>query len=180
MPGQPTDADLVARCREGDEGAWAELVERFSGYVYAILARGFRMPDHRAEDVFQEVFARLYEGIESIRDDAAIRSWIGQTTRRLAIDTYRAGQREAPAAGGEPPEQGTLDAQLERLDEALDVRLALEALPEGCGEILTRFFIRDESYRAIGETLGIPPGTVASRISRCLERLRKEMLPSGV
>ena len=51
---EATDAALLARCREGDEGAWAELVERFSGYVYAILSRGFRMADHESEDVFQE------------------------------------------------------------------------------------------------------------------------------
>jgi RNA polymerase sigma factor (sigma-70 family) len=175
-----TDAEVVARCRDGEQKAWAELVERFSGYVYAILARGFRMPDHQAEDVFQEVFARLYERIDSVRDDEAIRSWIGQTARRLAIDAYRADQKEAPVTGGDIPDPGELDAQLERLDEALDVRRALRALPERCDEILTRFFIRDESYRAIGEALEIPAGTIASRISRCLERLRKEMLPSGV
>jgi RNA polymerase sigma factor (sigma-70 family) len=175
-----TDAELVARCRDGEQVAWAELVERFSGYVYAILARGFRMPDAQAEDVFQEVFARLYERLESIRDDSAVRAWIGQTTRRLAIDAYRGSQREGPSITGEAPEAGELDAQLERLDEALDVRLALAALPDRCGEILTRFFIRDESYRVISEALEIPPGTVASRISRCLAKLRKEMVPSGV
>jgi RNA polymerase sigma-70 factor (ECF subfamily) len=175
-----TDAEVVARCRDGEQQAWDELVERFSGYVYAILGRGFRMPDHRAEDVFQEVFARLCERIGSIRDDEAIRSWIGQTTRRLAIDAYRADQKEAPGTAGELPDSGEFDAQLERLDEALDVRRVLASLPERCDEILTRFFIRDESYRAIGEALEIPPGTIASRISRCLDRLRKEMPPSGV
>ncbi len=180
MATQTTDAELAARCREGDEAAWAELVERFSGYVYAILVRGFRMADAAAEDVFQEVFARLYERIDSIRDDDAIRAWIGQTTRRLAIDAYRAGRREGPSAIDELPETAELDGQLDRLDEALDVRRALAALPEGCGEILTRFFIRDESYRTIGDALEIPSGTVASRISRCLARLREEMLASGV
>ena len=74
---EATDAELVARCRDGEQDAWAELVDRFSGYVYAILARGFRMADSQAEDVFQEVFARLYERLDSIRDDAAVRSWIG-------------------------------------------------------------------------------------------------------
>jgi RNA polymerase sigma factor (sigma-70 family) len=180
VSGEPTDAELLARCRGGEQAAWAGLVERFSGYVYAILARGFRMPEAQAEDVFQEVFARLYERLDSIRDDTAIRSWIGQTTRRLAIDAYREGQRGSPTLSGEVPETGELDAQLERLDEALDVRRALAALPERCGEILTRFFIRDQSYAAIGEALGVAPGTVASRISRCLAKLRKQMVPSGV
>jgi len=50
---QLTDAELVARCRAGDERAWAELVERFSRYVYAIAVQGFRLSETDAEDVFQ-------------------------------------------------------------------------------------------------------------------------------
>jgi DNA-directed RNA polymerase specialized sigma24 family protein len=48
-------------------------------------------------------------------------------------------------------------------------------LPEHCAEILDRFFARDESYRTIGEALGLPPGTIASRISRCLTKLRRKL-----
>ncbi|HEX2482768.1 MAG TPA: hypothetical protein VHQ69_12880, partial [Methylomirabilota bacterium] len=56
-----TDAQLVARCRTGDHDAWRELVDRFSRYVYAIAIQGFKMSEHDAEDVFQEVFTRAYE-----------------------------------------------------------------------------------------------------------------------
>jgi RNA polymerase sigma factor (sigma-70 family) len=48
----------------------------------------------------------------------------------------------------------------------------MASLPENCREILDRFFAQDESYRTIGEALGLPAGTVASRISRCLEKLK--------
>src|SRR5206468_12208099 len=65
------DADLVARCREGDQSAWAELVNRFSRYVYAISIRVYRLQQPDAEDVFQEVFARTYESLGELRDDAA-------------------------------------------------------------------------------------------------------------
>jgi RNA polymerase sigma factor (sigma-70 family) len=58
------------------------------------------------------------------------------------------------------------------LDEALDVREALAQLSADCREMLDRFFARDQSYRKIGEELAIPRGTIASRISRCLDRLR--------
>ena len=54
------------------------------------------------------------------------------------------------------------------------VRQAMSHLSHDCYEILDRFFCRDESYRSIGQHLGIPPGTIASRISRCLGRLREE------
>ena len=55
----------------------------------------------------------------------------------------------------------------------MDVRSALVELPDHCREIIDRFFIRDESYETIGETLGISSGTIASRISRCLAKLRQ-------
>jgi RNA polymerase sigma factor (sigma-70 family) len=180
-----TDAQLVARCRAGDDDAWRELVERFSRYVYAIIVQAFRLPEHDAEDVFQEVFARAYEQLHRLRDDAAIRPWLAQLTRRLCIDTLRAGAREAP---GEEAMEEVPDADdtIAKLDEALSVHEALSTLPGNCQEILDRFFARDESYRLIGEALDLPSGTIASRISRCLLKLRTELegrdsasVPSG-
>jgi RNA polymerase sigma factor (sigma-70 family) len=172
---QATDAAIVARCRRGEQAAWAELVERFSGYVYAIVARGFELSRHDAEDVFQEVFARLYEHLDTLRDDEAVRPWIAQTARRLAVDRFRRAGPERPSEPGELPEEGELDARIERLDEALDLREALASLAEPCQEVLLRFFIRDQSYDAISAAMDTPPGTIASRISRCLAKLRETL-----
>jgi RNA polymerase sigma factor (sigma-70 family) len=166
-----TDEDLVARCRDGDAEAWNLLVERFSRYVYAISTQGFRFSPQDAEDVFQEVFTRVYEQLGKLRDDGAFRPWIAQLTRRLCIDRLRSA-REAPTEDLEP--EG-FDDKLAELDEALAVREMLAALPQSCQEILDRFFARDESYRTIGEALDLPAGTIASRISRCLEKLKTVM-----
>jgi RNA polymerase sigma-70 factor (ECF subfamily) len=169
-----SDSELVARCRAGDEGAWHALVERYGRYVHAIAAQGFRLPPDVAEDVFQEVFLRVYERLGTLRSGEALRPWVAQLTRRCCIDRLRAARRERPADAGE-----LLDAPGEdvmaRLDEAFTVRLALEELSEDCREVLDRFFCRDESYRTIGEELGLPAGTIASRISRCLAKLRERL-----
>jgi RNA polymerase sigma factor (sigma-70 family) len=164
------DARLVARCRAGDQDAWRELVSRFSRYVYAICGQAFRLRRDDAEDVFQEVFARTFEHLDRLRDDEAIRPWIGQLTRRLCIDRLRAGAREE--LFDEDPGFGEADETIERLDEALAVHEAMSELPEHCREILDRFFACDESYQTIGAELDIPSGTIASRISRCLAKLR--------
>jgi RNA polymerase sigma factor (sigma-70 family) len=166
-----TEAALVARCRRGDQTAWNELVERFSRYVYAIAVQAFRLSEHDAEDVFQEVFTRVYTHLDSLRDDAAVRPWIAQLTRRVCINRLRSSAREQPA-------ETDLDLAddedvIGRLDEAFSVHEAMGTLPEHCREILDRFFARDESYRQIGESLGLPAGTIASRISRCLAKLRE-------
>ncbi len=123
--------------------------------------------------MFQEVFARTYERLDTLRDDEAIRPWIGQLTRRLCVDRLRSASREQLGGDDEASDHPAPDEALARLDEALHVHEALAALAEPCREILDRFFCRDESYQAIGATLDIPPGTIASRISRCLAQLRE-------
>jgi RNA polymerase sigma-70 factor (ECF subfamily) len=146
-------------------------VSRFSRYVYAIIGQGFGLKAENAEDVFQEVFARTYQHLGRLRDDEAIRPWIAQLTRRLCIDHIRAGSREQLM--DEEIEPTELDDTLSQLEEALSVHEALAELPEHCREILDRFFARDESYQTIGAALDIPAGTIASRISRCLAKLRE-------
>ena len=100
-----------------------------------------------------------------------MRPWIAQLTRRLCIDRLRAGSRESDADLDELPEVPAEDV-LSALEEAFDVHEAMADLPENCRQILDRFFARDESYRTIGDQLGLPAGTIASRISRCLDKLR--------
>jgi RNA polymerase sigma-70 factor (ECF subfamily) len=131
--------------------------------------RAFRLPEHDAEDVFQDVFARTFERLDTLRDDSALRPWLAQLTRNACVDRLRAGMREQPA---EEPLADEVDLELARLDDALDVREGLRSLSETCREILDRFFARDESYRTIGDALDLPAGTIASRISRCLGKLR--------
>jgi RNA polymerase sigma factor (sigma-70 family) len=171
-----TDAVLVARCRAGDQEAWRELVERFSRYVYAIAVQAYRLPEPDAEDIFQEVFTRVYERLEQLRDDGAVRPWIAQLTRRCCVDRLREGNRIELI---EELEAGDAEDTLDRLEEAWGVREALAQLSQPCREVLDRFFTRDESYRTIGEALAIPSGTIASRISRCLAQLRERYEPEG-
>ena len=172
-PAGATDADLVARCLDRDEEAWAELVDRFARYIYAIAIRAYRLSEADAEDVFQEVFARAYDRLEELRDPGAVKPWLAQLTRRLCVDRLREQTREAPS---ETVDQGDrVEDEMARVEEAVVIHEMLATLPENCQEIVDRFFVRDESYRTISEALGIPAGTIASRISRCLAKLRIEL-----
>jgi RNA polymerase sigma factor (sigma-70 family) len=164
------DAELVRACRAGDPDAWNELVQRYSRYVYAIAVRGFRLSEEDAEDVFQDVFTRIYTRLDSLRDDSALRPWIAQLTRRRCLDAVAA-RREVSAE--ELTDEGSTD--LTDIEEAFEVREALASLPGACQDILDRFFARDQSYKTIADELEIPSGTIASRIARCLSRLRAEL-----
>jgi RNA polymerase sigma factor (sigma-70 family) len=170
MAGHASDGELVRRCRAGEVEAWNELVERYSRYVHAIVVQGYRLRGPDAEDAFQDVFLRVYERLGSLRDPEALRPWIAQLTRRVCLDRMTAlGREETPEL-----ETAELGAVVEELDDAFAVRQALAALSEECQEVLDRFFCRDESYRTIGDALAIPQGTIASRISRCLAKLREQ------
>ncbi len=169
-----SDAQLVARCREGEAEAWNAFVERFSRYVYAICSRGFRLRREDAEDVFQEVFARAYDRLGELRSDDAVLPWLAQLTRRQCIDRLRKIARDAPAET--EPDEYAAEEPLHAIDEAMAVRAALDAVGDPCRDILDRFFCRDESYHTIGAALDLAPGTIASRISRCLAKVRAEFM----
>lgn len=175
-PGRTADALLVRRCRAGEESAWTAIVERFSSYVYAITL-GFGLRGDRAEDVFQEVFLRAFTRLDTLRDEGALKPWIAQLTRRAAIDRLRADRREQPSL--DDAEIAVADSDLERIELAMTVRRSLDQLPAPFDEALARFFLKDQSYRTIGDALGIPAGTVASRISRGLSMLREILDGAG-
>ena len=174
MAVEQTDAQLVSRCRAGDPDAWNEFVERFSRYVFAICSRGFRLANHDAEDVFQEVFSRAFERLSELRSDDAVRPWLAQLTRRLCIDRLRLLARDTPS-----------DAEPSRASGRWTTSSQRSTMRWLCAPPWTRWatraarsstaFSADESYRTIGDDLEIPAGTIASRISRCLDKVRSEL-----
>src|SRR5262245_59641457 len=93
-------------------------------------------------------------------------------TRRIAVDRLRIKSRELPNDVEDLNTADPTDAIAE-IDEAVTVHEALTQLPEQCQELLDRFFARDQSYRTLGEALGLPAGTIASRSSRCPGKVRE-------
>jgi RNA polymerase sigma-70 factor, ECF subfamily len=149
------------------------FVSRFSSYVYAIAVRGYGLDRATAEDIFQEVFSRAYEHIKDVRDDDAARPWLGQVTRRLCVDRLRASARMTPDE--REAELGYDDPALVQIEDAASVHDALRTLSDEHRDVLTRFFLQDQSYEKIANEVGVPAGTVASRISRGLGALRRKL-----
>ena len=164
------DSELVTRCLDGDQDAWTALVQRYSAYVFTILTNGFGLDPANAQDVFQEVFTRTFRRLDTLKDPSALKPWIAQLARRAAIDRIRATRPEVDIDS--VVERGEFDPDLERIEHAMAVHRALDELPEMYRDVVARFFIHDDSYAAIAEDLGLPHGTIASRISRGLAMLR--------
>jgi RNA polymerase sigma-70 factor (ECF subfamily) len=167
-----SDSQIVAACRAGDRDAWQRLVERFDRYVLGIIRHGYRVPPQDAEDVFQEVFIKAYARLGDLRNDDAIGPWLAGITRRTCLTRLRT-RVDEPVDSLD--EETADEAALEQVERAMDVDAALRRLPEACQEILERFFRDDQPYAQIAAELGLPAGTIASRISRCLSKLKVEL-----
>jgi RNA polymerase sigma-70 factor, ECF subfamily len=162
-----TDDELVERCLKGDEAAWTGLVERYGVYVYAIAARAYRLDGAAADDVFQDVWVRLYDGLSGYSGSGSFRPWL----RAVVISACREHLRRA-ARGGPVQTLEPEAAPLEDLDGALDVRHAVSALGEPCRGTIGLYFYAGLTQAEVAGRLGVPAGTVAARLSRCLKRLR--------
>ena len=176
MTGDPSnDAELVRRCLAADEEAWASLVERHAGYLYALAVRGFRFSPEEAEEVLQDTFAQVYEHLADYRGTGPLGAWMGAIAKNVARQRLRSRSRHP---GSSLPEEAADTAQqqaLEAVEESLLVRDVLARLEPPCGEVLRRFFVMDQKYAEIASAMQIPEGTVASRIARCLVRLRQAL-----
>ena len=161
--------------RQQDGCSGAALVARFAPYVRTIAVRGYRLSEQDGEDVFQEVFLRAWTHIDTLRDDAAICPWLGQLTRRLAIDRIRARTREAARADLDTLHDVPAADLLAGLDESLTVRDAIERMSGIHRDVVDRFFVEGQSHATIAADLGIAEGTVASRIARARIRLRTNL-----
>ena len=167
-----TDAELVRRCRADDAGAWNELVERYSRYVYAIAVRGVQA-ERRGRR--RRLPGRLHPRSTRASTACATTPRSGPGSRSSPGGAASTRSRRGAIVPAEDVLARGGSRDLSDVEEAFDVREALAGLPDACQDILDRFFARDQSYKTIADELEIPSGTIASRIARCLGRLRNEL-----
>jgi RNA polymerase sigma-70 factor (ECF subfamily) len=183
-PPDPTDDELIARSREGDDDAFGQFVRRHTASVHRWMARAVGEDD--ADDMTQEIFLRAYRGLPRFRQQAPPRAWLAAIADNAIKNRYRSRSRFrrifAPdpspdaladrAAGSASPED---DA---RADESrTSVRDALQKLPVEFRLPVVLRDLEEWSYEEIAVSLGLPIGTVKSRIARGRGQLRAILLP---
>jgi RNA polymerase sigma factor (sigma-70 family) len=171
-------AALVAGAAEGDQEAWAALVERFSGLVWSVT-RGFRLSHHDAAEVSQTAWLQLLEHLHDIREPERVGAWLATTTRRLCLTTIRKAGRAVPVDLDEgylvsPDTTVELDTAIDADQRRAALARALENLPEP-GQALLRLLASDPapSYAEAAAMLQMPIGSIGPTRARCLERLRR-------
>jgi RNA polymerase sigma factor (sigma-70 family) len=165
-----TDGALVLRCRDGDEGAWTELVSRHSRLLRTI-ARSCGLGAAAADDVVQTTWARLCTSLDGLRTVDSVRAWLATTARREAIRIRRRERRPLPCVSAEADPHAVDDGVLAR-ERALAVRRAVNRLSESEQRLVALLFDgAPTSYVEIAAMVGRPVGSIGPTRGRLLRRL---------
>ena len=174
------DAELIARARNGDVAAYEAIVRRYQDV--ALRTAHLICPETDADDAVQEAFIKAFDALPRFRAGAPIRPWLLRIVANEARNRRRsAGRRQglalraadAVAPRTAPGPEGIVMAAEQRSE----LLAALATLRDDDREILGARFLLDLSEAETAETLGIPRGTVKSRTSRALGRLREALGP---
>ena len=180
----------IERVLQGDANAFEHLVHAYEKNVYNLALRSLGNPQD-AEDVTQEAFLKAYRSLSSFRGDSKFSVWLYRIVSNLCLDLLRAKQRRPVQSLTVENDEGEVD-ELEISDEhfspekLLDRKLTRESvqrglasLPDDSRQILLLRELQGMSYEEIGETLGLEPGTVKSRIFRARKKLCAFLLQDG-
>jgi RNA polymerase sigma-70 factor (ECF subfamily) len=174
------DPHLVKRCLAGEDSAWEELLRTHNRRVYNLCYR-FTSRTGEAEDLTQEIFIKVFQSLQSY--DAAQGSfitWLSRVARNHLVDHYRRthqerltssiedepiGLEDKPSPEEHPLEEHPL-ARVESRERREMLQAALERLSPDMREAVILRDFQDLDYDEIAQVLGVPPGTVKSRINR--------------
>ena len=166
--------DPLAAARAGDGEAFIGLVRAHDPRLRRLAGRLVR--DHaRVDDVLQEAYVRAFRAIGSFRADADLGTWLHRITYNCCIDELRRARRQ-PLHLAEPPERAAAGSGPGRQVTVQEtVRAALATLPEEQRVAVLLVDGNELDYDAAAEVLGIPRGTVTSRVSRARQVLRARL-----
>jgi RNA polymerase sigma-70 factor (ECF subfamily) len=177
------DAALVARIRDGDQAALAEVYRRHAGSVYALAVRILR-DQFQAEEIVQEVFLRLWERPERFDEvRGSCRAYLLMEAQARTVDRIRAEERRRDReqrAQRDAVESYELDVELRDLVIGEQVREALAELSADEREAIELAYFGGRTYKQVALVLHQPEGTIKSRIRAGLTRLRHRLLDHGI
>ena len=193
----PSDLEAVSRAAEGDHEAFRVLVERYQDRAYGLALRVMR-DEEQARDVVQEAFLKAYRSLDRFEARSSFYTWFYRVVMNLCIDAKRrqpsgrmvewdeARALEAPVGTGldavDPARQQASGpaGDLERAELRETIRRAIEELPDDARQTLLLREVDGLSYSEIAESLGVPKGTVMSRLHHARRRLRALLAEQGV
>ncbi|MBI3958424.1 MAG: sigma-70 family RNA polymerase sigma factor [Chloroflexi bacterium] len=171
-----TETETIARAQAGEEEAWRALMQRYQQPVFR-LAYLLIGDAAAAEDVAQETFTRAYRGLARFDSTRPLRPWLLQITRRTVYNRQRSLRRYAQALGRLFQQQRqtapSAHEETEAQEQALHLWTAVQRLARSDQEVIYLRYFLELSVGESANALGVASGTVKSRSSRALTRLRQ-------
>lgn len=181
------DPQLVKRCLAGDNSAWEDLLKTHTRKVYNLCYR-FTGRSSEAEDLTQEVFIKIFQTLRSYDEaQGGFPTWLSRVARNHLVDHYRRTKKDRVTSSlddevAQVEEKhnpaGDPMAGVESRERRERIQTALDALSPDMREAVILRDFQDLDYQEIAQVLGVPEGTVKSRINRGrleLARLLKRM-----
>jgi RNA polymerase sigma-70 factor (ECF subfamily) len=184
LPAASPDAieTVIQRCLQGDQSAWDLIVRQHWRKVFNVAYKFVGKHDE-AEDLAQDIFLKVFKSLDTFDRRANFQTWLVSVSRNLCIDHYRSVRKERETINrdvdaGElspaSPDESPFDA-IEQRDRVTLLRQALAALPESLRTAVLMRDIQERSYQEIADALGLPEGTVKSRINRGRTELARQI-----
>jgi RNA polymerase sigma factor (sigma-70 family) len=182
-----SDRDLILRCRQGNAGAWHQLLNKYERLVYSIPLR-YGLSRDDAADIAQITFTILIQSIEGLSEDSRLGSWLATVARRHTWRLLERNRRESASeylegadVAGSAVLLGKSDTDsIEHweLTEWLDT--GLSKISEPCRKLLLALYFQPErsSYVDVAARLDMPVGSIGPSRARCMKRL-KQVLNGG-
>jgi RNA polymerase sigma factor, sigma-70 family len=171
---QPLTPDsLIEQCLAGDQSAWEQVVRQNWRKVFNVAYKFVGKHDE-AEDLTQDIFLKIFRALSTFDRRANFQTWIISISRNLCIDHYRSVRKERQTIARDVDSSDLQPATSERgpyqvaehLDLRAQLRQALETLPVTLRTAVVLRDLQELSYQEIADRLGLPEGTVKSRINR--------------
>jgi RNA polymerase sigma factor (sigma-70 family) len=181
----PISADLIDRCKNGDEAAWNQLVEATYRDVYTLCLRILRDPNDAAEAT-QDAFLKVWRNLAGFRGDAAFETWLYRVASNAALSKHRSRKRRRAHETGVEDEtlgafaaSGSVEATAGARLDLRDLEQALGSLPEHYREAVVLRDVYGLSMLEIAKQMKISETAAKVRIHRARKKLKELVYPEG-
>jgi len=188
----PPDEEVVARAQRGDHEAFRVLVERYQGRAYGLALRILR-DEEKARDAVQDAFIKVYGSLRRFEGRSSFYTWLYRLVFNQCLDHKRKDksgrhvewedERHGEALVADPSTVGGVpgpEDALERAELRAALASAIAELPDDARETLLLREVEGLRYAEIAKALGIPKGTVMSRLHYARKRLQEILAGTGV
>ncbi len=170
------EADLLARCLQGDRQAQQRLYEMTMHLVYRLMVRLVGLQD--AADLTQQVYLKLFSKLDQFSGKSRFETWLYRLATNEALQFLRKNKnRKTKTLMGDPVNQDQPESERDEQRELLEV--AMERIDPELRSIFMLREVEKKSYREIAEIVGIPEGTVGSRLTRARRELQTHLVELG-